>query len=299
VNGAPVLFLAILFAAIAPVVVTWRILVRWPWIGLRVIPSSAWPYIWQAALISGIPACVAAFALGAQWGALAALLIGVVFAYQRSLITDLLNVRRVLDAIRAGDREALVRRADKAIERALRFRNYSGARVMTAVAGMLSGAGALKEAEQILARVPIERYIGLPFWHILHTLSLQRIKLGAYAEAEKSLDRCGEDPPTRELDREHRYFRALIEAATGKPKRALKRMEKTETPEHEVVAAHAYVALGKEDRAREVLDQLKKDEELGAALLEQIAKGHGPANTLALRLLGKALPDEEADGPYR
>jgi hypothetical protein len=301
VNGheAPALFLAVLFAATAPIIVTWRVLVRWPWIGLRVIPSTAFSYIWQATLVTVVPAGLATLAGGVNWGAGVALLVGAAFAYQRSLVGDLWNVRGVMNAIRAGDRVVLVRRGDRAIERLLRFRNYGGARVITAIAGLMSSAGALKESEQILARIPVERYLGLPFWHILHTLTLQRIKLGAYVEAEKSLDRCGEEPPTRELDREHRYFRALVEAATGKPKRALKRLEKDEAPEHDVVAAHAYVALGKEDLARAALEQLKKDEELGAILLQQIAKGHGPANGLALRVLGKELPVEEADGPYR
>jgi hypothetical protein len=283
---------------VGPVILTWRVLARWSWLGLRTTPQTAFSYIWKATLIAGVPGIFATLLKNEFIGAGVACFAGVVWAFRRSLLVDLWNVHRVLDAAGAGDRHEVVRRAEVAIGRMLRFRDYVGARFTNAVAGLLLGIGGGAEAEKILASFPFERYIGVPFWFLLHTLAYYRIKLGMYAEAEASLERCGLDPPTPEFDREHRYFRALVDSATGKPKRALNRLEKDETPERNIVAAHAYVSLGRDEKAREAIERVRKEAD-GEQLLDQIAKGHGPAKALVMQVLGREPPSEEGDGPYR
>ncbi len=256
------------------------------------------PVILRSTLLMGIPSAVVMIAFGFEAAIATAVVIGVVWSWRRTLVFDVFRVRGVIQAAARGDRQGLVRSAENAAEALLRFRDFTSVKLTSSISHFVWGAGAQKEAERLIAHLPIERYVGIPFWHLLHTLTLLRLKLGAYDDAERALDRCGQDAPNKELDREHRYFRGLVEAATGKPKRALNRMEGDEAPERDVVALHAYCALGKEAKALEALERLKK-EEAGELLLEQIAKGHGPGQALVLRVLGKEPPSETADGPYR
>jgi hypothetical protein len=194
-------------------------------------------YFWRAFLVcTPLTFFVVAFSDDIV-GSVVALVVGAVWAF----LVGLWNVHRVLAAIRSGDRQALVYRADAAITRMLRQRNNLGATYAVKVSSLVRGAGAAVEAEKMLASVPVEYFIGGPFWLVLHALAFQRIKLGMYPPAEAALDRCGMGAPSPLLDREHRYLRGLVDAATSKPRRALERMEEGETPERDVVMAHACV----------------------------------------------------------
>lgn len=296
---ASIVFVAILagaFSALLPIVYIRSVWLRRPWLGLAVTTRSAWTYAATVMLCTVPAGVVAGLALDARAGALAALAVGVAFAYRGSLVIDAANLERVIRAIGEGDRVKAVTRAERAVARLLRFPNLVGIKLSWGIVSLISGAGQLVDAERILSRVPEERYLGAALWCLQHALASLRIRLGRFEDATRSLDSCQGKAPSDALDEEHRYFRATIDVSTGHVERAQKRMRDADKPEHRhQVAAHVAAALGDDDAARTALERVSKLQ-YGPTMVEMIANGHGPARTAALRLVGREpLPEDAGD----
>jgi hypothetical protein len=60
----------------------------------------------------------------------------------------------------------------------------------------------------------------------------------------------------------------------------------------------AYAALRRDEEALEALGRVRGAKD-GEVILEAIAKGHGPARELALRVLGRTPPSEVGASAYR
>lgn len=291
-----VVILAGAFIALLPIVYIRSVWLRRPWLGVVVTTKSASTYA-MTSLLCTVPAgVIVALALDARAGALAALAIGVGFAYRGSLVVDAANVERVLRAIGEGDRMKAVSRAERGVVRLLRFRNLVGVKLSWGIVSLISGAGLLDDAERILSLVPQERYLGAALWCLQHALASLRIRMGRFAEAARGLDICTGKAPSAPLEEEHRYLRAVIDVSTGHVERAQKRVRDADKPEHRhQVAAHVAAALGDDDAARDALERVSKLQ-YGPTMVEMIANGHGPARTVALRMVGREPPaDAEAD----
>lgn len=290
-----VVTLAGAFIALLPIVYIRSVWLRRPWLGLAVTTKSASTYAAMVMLCT-IPAGVAVgLALDARAGAFAALSIGIVYAYRGSLVLDAANVERVLRAIGQGDRVKAVSRAERAVARLLRFPNLVGVKLSWGIVSLISGVGLLVDAERILSRVPEDRYLGSALWCLQHALASLRIRMGRFEDAARSLDSCKGKAPSEPLDEEHRYLRAVIDVSTGHVERAQKRMRDTDKPEHRhQIAAHVAAALGEDDEARAALERVTKLQ-YGPTMVEMIANGHGPARTVALRLVGREPPADAAD----
>jgi hypothetical protein len=298
---ASIVFVAIMgsaFIALLPIVYIRSVWLRRPWLGLTVTTRSASTYA-GTCMVCAVPAgVVAGLALDARAGALAALVIGIAFAYRGSLVLDAANVERVLRAIGEGDRVKAVTRAERAVARLLRFPNLVGVKLSWGIVSLVSGAGLLADAERILSRVPEERYLGAALWCLQHARASLRIRMGRFDDAALSLDSCQGKAPSDALDEEHRYLRAVVDVSTGHVERAQRRMKDADKPEHRhQVAAHVAAALGDQDGARAALERVTKLL-YGPTMVEMIANGHGPARTAALRLVGRE-PQADDDGDVR
>ncbi len=296
---ASVVFVAILagaFIALLPIVYIRSVWLRRPWLGLAVTSKSASTYFVIAMLWTVPAGVIAGLAVDARAGALTALSIGMIYAYRGSLVLDAANVERVLRAVAEGNRVAAVTRAERAVSRLLRFPNLVGVKLSWGIVSLISGAGLLEDAERILARIPQDRYMGAALWCLQHALASLRIRMGRFDQAAQCLDTCTGKPPSEPLDEEHRYLRAVVDVSTGHVERAQKRMRDRDKPEHRhQVAAHVAAALGDADAARAALERVSKLQ-YGATMVEMIANGHGPARTVALRMVGRDVPtDAEAD----
>ena len=295
---ATIVFVAILagaFIALLPIVYIRSVWLRRPWLGLAVTTKSASTYAATVMLCTVPPGVAVGLALDARAGALAALAAGMAFAYRGSLVLDAANVERVLRAIGEGDRVKAVSRAERAVARLLRFPNLVGVKLSWGIVSLVSGAGLLVDAERILSRIPEDRYLGAALWCLQHALASLRIRMGRFEDAARSLDSCKGKAPSEALDEEHRYLRAIIDVSTGHVERAQKRMRDSDKPEHRhQVAAHVAAALGDDEGARAALERVSKLQ-YGLTMVEMIANGNGPAQPVALRLVGREPPADGAD----
>jgi len=291
-----VVILAGAFIALLPVVYIRSVWLRRPWLGLAVTTKSASTYVMTSMLLTVPAGVVVGLAVDARAGALAALSIGVLYGYRGSLVIDAANVERVLRAIGEGNRVKAVRGAEGAVARLLRFPNLVGVKLSWGIVSLISGGGLLEDAERILSTIPQERYMGAALWCLQHANASLRIRMGRFDEAARSLDSCTGKAPSEPLEEEHRYLRAVVDVSTGHVERAQKRMRDADKPEHRhQVAAHVAAALGDADTARAALERVRKLQ-YGPTMVEMIANGHGPARTVALRMVGRELPAEaEAD----
>jgi hypothetical protein len=296
---ASIVFVVILagaFIALLPIVYIRSVWIRRSWLGLTITTRSASTYAATSMLCTVPAGVVVGLALDARAGALGALGVGLVFAYRGSLVLDAANVERVLRAIGEGDRVKAVTRAERAVARLLRYPNLVGVKLSWGIVSLIAGAGLLVDAERILSRVPEERYMGAALWCLQHALASLRMRMGRFDAAACSLDSCQGRAPSDALDDEHRYLRAVVDVSTGHVERAQKRMKDTDKPEHRhQVDAHVAAALGDDDGARAALERVTKLQ-YGSTMVEMIANGHGPARTVALRLVGREPPaDDDGD----
>lgn len=263
-----------------------------PWLDLRVHWRVVLHYAVPVVLWSIPPGAVVAIVIGdPRRAALVTIAIGIVYAWRRSPATDVFAAIRIFGMRVKGDFVAMNEAAAHAVERLARHRTLVGPKLAHGIVQVVASAGLIEDADRILSSMPREKYFGTAAWFLQHALAMLRLRLGNIDRVAETLDACKGLAPDADVDREHRFLRALVDTANGNAESAWKRMrDDDDAVTLLVVDAHAFASVGKEAEARQALERLLARPD-GEAELEALGDFKLPARTLILRLLRNEKKD--------